>query len=1217
MTRLFLRALTAVLLSGLPLVAAPDFHSLFASPPPESRILKIIHSWPDSPAAQDDLIASLSAQGFGGVVCNLSFTDYLQSSNKWQSFARAVQRAKDAGFALWLYDEKGYPSATAGGLVLRDRPEWEAKGLLVALAEVRDTPVTLQLPPGKPRLIGAMPLVDSKCDLSRFTNLLAEIRSGALTWKAPSGPWRLIAITESPLYEGTHAALNLADHIPYPNLLEADPTARFLALTHQAYAGRLGNDLGRFFVATFTDEPSLMSLFLKRMPYAVLPWSDHLPAAFKARHGYNIEDHLPALALEIAEAGARTPRQLNASKVRYDFWSTVGDMISENYFGQIQTWCRDHGVLSGGHLLMEENLVNQVGLYGNFFQCLRRLDSPGIDCLTSIPEQVPWFIARLAGSAADLEGRSVTMCETSDHSQRYRPAGDTRPIRKVTPDEIRGTCNRLMVSGIDTITSYYSFDGLGSNDLKALNQYVGRCCFALKGGHQVAEVAVLYPAESAWIRYLPSRHYALDSAAAARIENTFRDTSEALFAAGRDFTYVDGRALSEAKPADGTLRHGDLQWHVIVLPGGDTLPIAAWQNLSRFVASGGILISIGDLPRNSESAFPDPTVTRLADALFQPGRGAPSIRTNSAGGAGIFLPAGVAGLVPDILNQLLERDLESHPSNFSSAASAKTEPASEGAIRYTHRRIEGRDRYFVINDSKEPWRGTLSFCAEIPGEQCDPQTGTTTGRNTLKTDESGPRPTLELKLPPYGSMLFSFAKARPSRRLAPPASPLPGLSLQALPLAKPVLAQGEFVNGRVNPTQTQPTGDPESPAASAWQTSALITKSDVDTFLFLRFPIERGSSPSSSAIAFSPSSTRAVVLDTWVPDSQRAPTQLLLILHERSGADYLAQVGRFLNSPGHEQSWVTLDRFQLAGWSNDPNGRLDPADITELRVGWGGYFGIKEENITFTIAPPRIAQTQRSKSRNSQFAGPEPPESVDLRPVFDRLRLAPRVQGSRPTCSVFTVVSALEFALASDPSRDRAGQLSTNRLSVDFLNWAANKICGDNLDGGFFSDLWKGYQRYGICSESLMSYQPAFDPARAPSSEALDEARAALASPLLLHWIKPWDVKTGLRESEFTAIKRTLSSGWPVCAGLRWPIREQWSDNLLQLCPPDAVRDGHSILLLGYRDDATQPGGGSFLFRNTSGPSRHAFMPYSYARQYMNDAVWIELEKAATNRAQE
>ena len=97
----------------------------FADPPASSRILKIIHNWPDASPAQDELIVQLTQQGFGGVVCNVSFDDYLISETKWRSFQRAVEAAKKAGWTLWLYDERGYPSGNAGGIVLRGHPEWE------------------------------------------------------------------------------------------------------------------------------------------------------------------------------------------------------------------------------------------------------------------------------------------------------------------------------------------------------------------------------------------------------------------------------------------------------------------------------------------------------------------------------------------------------------------------------------------------------------------------------------------------------------------------------------------------------------------------------------------------------------------------------------------------------------------------------------------------------------------------------------------------------------------------------------------------------------------------------------------------------------------------------------------------------------------------------------------------------------------------------------
>jgi hypothetical protein len=239
--------------------------------------------------------------------------------------------------------------------------------------------------------------------------------------------------------------------------------------------------------------------------------------------------------------------------------------------------------------------------------------------------------------------------------------------------------------------------------------------------------------------------------------------------------------------------------------------------------------------------------------------------------------------------------------------------------------------------------------------------------------------------------------------------------------------------------------------------------------------------------------------------------------------------------------------------------------------------------------------------------GAEPdglPTKVDLRPLFEKCGLDRREQGKRPTCSVFTMVGALEFAAAKS-------QPNGERLSVEFLNWAANQRRRGSSDGGFFSDLWNGFAAYGICKEQDMPYRTEFDPTQTPNSRVLAAARSRLELGLKLRWIKKWNVNTGLSDSEFRGIENTLSGGWPVCGGFRWPKQEQWKRDVLQMCPPEAVYDGHSVLLVGFRHDAEQPGGGVFIFRNTSRGGRDGFMPYDYARAYMNDAAWIEPQRIA------
>lgn len=226
------------------------------------------------------------------------------------------------------------------------------------------------------------------------------------------------------------------------------------------------------------------------------------------------------------------------------------------------------------------------------------------------------------------------------------------------------------------------------------------------------------------------------------------------------------------------------------------------------------------------------------------------------------------------------------------------------------------------------------------------------------------------------------------------------------------------------------------------------------------------------------------------------------------------------------------------------------------------------------------------------------PAAVDLRRYFERWGLTARRQGSRGTCSVFAVTGALEYALCAQDGRGA-------RLSVEFLNWAAHRAVGRTADGGFFSELWKGYETYGICPDADLPYEPAFNGALQPTPAALSSAKAMQSKALTLHWIKPWDVHTGLTAAHLAEIKATLARSWPVCGGFRWPKTAMWKESTLQMCGPEAVFDGHSVLLVGYQDGAREPGGGVFLIRNSGGDGSDGYLPYAYAMAYMNDAVWI------------
>ncbi len=895
----------------------------FAEPPPSARILKIIHKQPDRPEEQDRALARLVAQGFGGFAGNVSFDGYVDDESKWPAFLRGVRLAKEAGLSLWLYDECGYPSGSARDLTLKGHPEWAARGLLVAEAHAADgAAVDLALPPGRLVLAAALPRRGGVVALAEARDLGGAVAAGRLVWQAPAGEWFVVAMTDDLIYEGTHAAISLAYKKPCIDLLTPEPTARFIEETHARYAARLGRDLGRTFVATFTDEPSLQNLWFRPMPYRVLPWSLTFEREFGRRRGRELRPLLPAL---VAEAGP------DGAWARYAFWSTVGELVEENYFGQLQRWCRQHGLASGGHLLMEESLVSHVPLYGDFFRCVRRLDAPSIDCLTSLPPEVPWSVARLIGSAADLEGRAVTMCEVSDHSQRYRPQGDTRPVRTVTEDEIRGTCHRLIWGGINTLTSYYAFKDLTDEQLRRLNMQIGRCQTLLRGGHQVADVAVLYPVESLWPAFVPAHKGATDAPAARRVESVFDGVSQSLYAANRDFAYVDARALCEASVRGGALAHGALRWRVLVLPAVDTLPLEAWEQVARFWRAGGAVVAVGARPANSATELPSTRVQELARELFGEG-GGPVSATNAAGGVGVLLPSGLLALTPRVVDALSARDV--------------CGGREAGPVRVTRRRIDGRDVLFAINDSAAAWEGVLRFSGVGPDERWDPVTGT---RTALAEAREVP-----LRLGPYGAMLFRARPSSPARRVAAGAD-FGGFSLRETPLpeASVTVGAGQHVRSELTPD-----------GAGGWEARAVLSRGGVDTHQFVSFTYQRPPELAGAA---------GLAIDIAVPEGQRTPAELLVFIRTRDGGDYLAGTGRFLNAAGPARAHVLFSQFKPFHGARQTDTALDPTQVAAIRVGWGGYFGAEGERIGLGLRPPQRFDCDAPGLERARPASPATP----------------------------------------------------------------------------------------------------------------------------------------------------------------------------------------------------------------------------------------------------
>ncbi len=541
--------------------------ALFHAPPNLFRPLQIIHGFDN--LGQDTTtihqrLKELKGLGIGGLVVNVSFRNYLRDEGQWQLFLTGVRLAEELGFVLWLYDEEGYPSGAAGGLVLTQNPNFEAIGLVRIVDET-----------GQPRY---------------------EVQR---------------------MYEGTHCTENVYRKRRYINILDTAAVRAFIALTHDAYAQRIPN-LGERFRAIFTDEPSLMTTYIRPPEGArpALPWVADLPDEFRKRKGYDLMPHLDSLFADVGDY----------QRIRCDFYDVVSQLVAERFFGQIQKWCRRHKIAASGHLLAEEKLLWHAMFYGDLMACLRRMDIPGIDMLTSDPRAIAlglgFLVPKFASSAAHLEGRTETMSETSDFIQRMGITGQEK--RRAWLPEMKATAALQFLLGINTITSYYAHPYEGEqerNEYAHYCTYVGRLGAMLRGAQHVCDVAVLYPIAGIWANFYPtalSMYQPHPNQRLNEIDNQFAHLCRLLLQHQIDFDIVDEQGLQSAQVQEGSFRIANERYKALIVPTTDAVRTATLRKIAELKRNGILVIAIGKTPQFAASRNEgNETVRQLSAALFR------------------------------------------------------------------------------------------------------------------------------------------------------------------------------------------------------------------------------------------------------------------------------------------------------------------------------------------------------------------------------------------------------------------------------------------------------------------------------------------------------------------------------------------------------------------------------------------------------------------------
>ncbi len=446
----------------------------------------------------------------------------------------AYEYGRSKGMYSWLYNEGGFPSGFAGGLVREKDPSLGKRAL-------SQRPVVVKA--GEPYA----PEVDIETVGTFVGKVKIEVGT---TFDVDT------EVIEYRNVEGDAPRCTLTDNALHENV------DIFLEVTHERLKKRFGDAMGSDVTLMFDDEASMAN------------WSNGLEKKFFDRYGYDLTDFLPFIVNRIQ------PETEAEYRAKIDYTMLCGDLVHDNYFMPMKEWCNAHNMESVGHLNNENKTEGtRLDRYGNMMRQLRAFDVPGIDviwsqiwypnergdCCTDNPPYTYGnfeFFPRLASSAARQIGQSKVMSET------FAVFGS-----HVTPEDMRFAVNYQAVRGINLfnfmVMSYDRETAMslqyrpnfipthpGMDMLAQINDYTARLSYILQSSKPDVTTALYYPL----------RTISAGGKIGKEAEEYFKELGEALEKEGVDFDVIDEEIVQKATLDGMTLVYGDLRYDNVFTP---------------------------------------------------------------------------------------------------------------------------------------------------------------------------------------------------------------------------------------------------------------------------------------------------------------------------------------------------------------------------------------------------------------------------------------------------------------------------------------------------------------------------------------------------------------------------------------------------------------------------------------------------------------------------
>ncbi len=562
-----------------------------------------------TPAEKIDYLRACKAGGFEAATLHCrsgNLTPY--ASRAWfDTIIALVEEGHRLDMEIWLYDEDPFPSGAGGGLVMAQRPELAARGMVWHECPSSCKPGSLWAISPYPVLWAGLvsnraprrvhDLTDRTgpvrnewfmCDWdSRYyyeeTPLISGPRGSAVlqrySIRVPAIPdgFRLAAVTLEPT--GADSPWECL-----PDLLNPEAFKVFKALILDPYAQAVGQHYGKTIPGMFTDEAK---------PNAAFPVTPGMWEHFESQFGYALRPQVYRLFGESMEQ--------EDIQVRIDFRRWVLKRFLDVFVYPYRKYCDASGLRLIGHFSPEDDPVAETCAVGSVMPVMQAMSGPGTDLIIPLVGDGKSPTLNLgslrASSVRSRYGAGFCMSESLGCSPWGITTWESRRI--LAWQKVLGI-DRLFIHGFfmssEGVNNYEAPPDFGPHSsifagMGVMNDWIRRMEQCMDGADEQAPVAVLNSLYSFW---------AEGNASTGRLLAIRRSMWQTLLSALSSqvgIHLVDESEFSGAVEAkDGQFRVGDRSYRVLLVPDYDIVGQPAWEAMHRMVKAGVRVVHFGRGP---------------------------------------------------------------------------------------------------------------------------------------------------------------------------------------------------------------------------------------------------------------------------------------------------------------------------------------------------------------------------------------------------------------------------------------------------------------------------------------------------------------------------------------------------------------------------------------------------------------------------------------------